>query len=158
MSDGWPWRTPVRAALASGVAPYDPLLQDLSQAYAGPSAQHWLGADQLGRDILSRLLYGGRTSLLVTAQAVIVYVVMGVLLGVLAGYLGGRVDRGLMRFADLLQAMPAVIILLVVLAIFSHNETAAMVTLGFLASRAWRGLSASRHRRYGPRRSSPRHR
>lgn len=134
VSAGWLAVVILGAIFAPWVAPYDPLLQDLSQAYAGPSAHHWLGADQLGRDILSRLLYGGRISLLVTAQAVVVYVVVGVLMGVLAGYLGGWVDRALMRFADLLQAMPAVIILLVVLAIFSHNETAAMATLGFLAS------------------------
>ena len=122
------------SVFAGWVAPYDPLAQDLSQAYAGPSRTHWLGADQLGRDLLSRILYGGRTSLLVTAEALVVYIVIGVLIGVTAGYLGGWVDRFLMRLADLLQSMPSVIILLVVLAIFSHNETAAMVTLGLLAS------------------------
>lgn len=116
------------------IAPFGPLDQDLSQAYTSPSGTHWLGADQLGRDILSRLLYGGRISLLVTAEAVAVYVIVGVLIGLTAGYLGGWVDRALMRFADLLQSMPAVIILLVVLAIFSHNEAAAMLTLGVLAS------------------------
>ena len=120
--------------LASWVAPYDPLTQDLGQAYAGPSGAHWLGADQLGRDILSRLLHGGRTSLSVTAIAVVVYLVLGVLLGVVAGYLGGWADRALMRIADLFQAMPAIIVLLVVLGIYSHNEIAAMIALGALAS------------------------
>lgn len=134
ISVGWMAVVILGSAFASVVAPRDPLAQDLSHVYAGPSGTHWLGTDQLGRDILSRLLYGGRTSLFVTAEAVVVYVILGVLIGLSAGYIGGWVDRALMRFADLLQSMPAVVILLVVLAIFSHNESAAMVTLGVLAS------------------------
>ena len=122
------------SVFASVVSSYDPLFQDLTVPYGGPTRNHLLGTDELGRDLLSRILHGGQTSLLVTAEAVAVYVVLGVAIGLSAGYVGGWVDRVLMRITDLLQSMPAVVILLVVLAIFSHNETAAMVTLGLLAS------------------------
>lgn len=119
---------------ASAVAPYGPLEQDLVATYSGPSASHWLGADQLGRDILSRILHGGQVSLPAVLEAVAVFVAMGLGLGLLAGYAGGATERLVMRVCDMLMSIPIVVILLVVLAVFSRNETAAMITFGFLAS------------------------
>lgn len=120
--------------LAQLIAPYGPNAQDLLNTYTGPTRDHLLGTDELGRDMLSRLLYGGRVSLLGVAVAVSVLLVLGVTTGVIAGYIGGWLERGLSWFADLVLALPAIIILLVVLTIFGRDETSAMVALGILAS------------------------
>ncbi len=116
------------------LAPYGPLEQDLLNAYAKPSAEHLLGTDQLGRDLLSRILYGGRVTLLGMVQAVAVCTVLGLMLGLLAGTLGGWVELAVMRICDVLFAVPSLVILLVILAIFGQNETAAMVTFGVIMS------------------------
>jgi peptide/nickel transport system permease protein len=116
------------------LAPTGPLEQDLLHIYATPSADHLLGTDQLGRDILSRLLYGGRVTLLGVLQAVTVCTLLGMLLGLSAGTLGGWVELAVMRLCDVLLAVPGLVILLVVLAIFGQNESAAMVTLGIIMS------------------------
>ncbi|MFI0404318.1 dipeptide/oligopeptide/nickel ABC transporter permease/ATP-binding protein [Actinomadura sp. 3N508] len=134
LTAGWLVLIVLACALAGLVAPYDPQEQDLTAVYSGPTPDHWLGTDQLGRDLLSRILHGGRVSLLVVAEAVAVYAVLGMLFGLVAGYGQGVVDRIVMRFCDLLLSVPSVVILLAILAIFSHNESAAMVTLGFLSS------------------------
>jgi peptide/nickel transport system permease protein len=130
------WLTLVLLAAigASWIAPSNPDAQNLAQSFSGPSAHHWLGTDELGRDVLSRVIYGGRVSLLSCAEAVVAYVVIGVLFGLLAGYLGGRVDRFIMRCSDLLLSLPAVVIVVVVLAIFTHNENIAMTVFGLLAA------------------------
>ncbi|WP_417215721.1 ATP-binding cassette domain-containing protein [Arthrobacter sp.] len=123
------------AVICAGIlAPYDPLAQNLPSALSGPSAQHLLGTDSLGRDILSRLLYGGQPALLGVAIALIVFVVCGVALGSVAGYLGGWVDKCVGIIVDMFMALPNMIIILAVLAVFSQSQTAAMVTLGVLAS------------------------
>ena len=125
-------------ALACGaaalIAPYDALEQDLSAVNQGPSSDHLLGTDALGRDVLSRMLYGGQVTLIGALTAVLVFALIGVTVGVVAGSTGGRLDGFVMRVTDLVQAMPGLVVLLVVLAIFGSNETAAMVTLGVLAS------------------------
>ncbi|MBU2664102.1 dipeptide/oligopeptide/nickel ABC transporter permease/ATP-binding protein [Actinoplanes bogorensis] len=130
---------------ASLVAPYDPYAQDLANILSGPSGTHWLGTDALGRDVLSRILYGGRVTLFGTLQAVVTYVVIGVSIGLIAGTIGGIVDSILMRVADVIQSIPALITLLVVLAVFGRSETAAMVSFGIFASaglmRVVRGVS-----------------
>lgn len=114
------------------IAPYGPDAQDLLHTYSGPTGQHLLGTDVLGRDILSRLLYGGRVSLLGVVEAVSVMLVLGVAAGATAGYVGGWFERLVVWLGDLALALPGIIILLVVLAVFGRNETAAMVTLGIL--------------------------
>jgi peptide/nickel transport system permease protein len=95
---------------------------------------HLLGADQLGRDIFSRILHGGRVSLLSVVVAVAAFVSVGVTFGLIAGYLGGWVDRALMRICDVMMAIPIVITVLIVLAIFGRNPSAAMLAFGLLAS------------------------
>ncbi|MFF3380624.1 dipeptide/oligopeptide/nickel ABC transporter permease/ATP-binding protein [Streptomyces sp. NPDC002680] len=111
-----------------------PLHQDLLNTYAMPSVDHLLGTDQLGRDILSRVLYGGRVTLLGIVQAATVCTAIGMVLGVSAGTLGGWAEVLVMRLSDLLMAVPGLVILLVVLSIFGQNESAAMVTLGVILS------------------------
>jgi peptide/nickel transport system permease protein len=116
------------------LAPYPPLAQDLLGANAGPSAAHPLGTDGLGRDVLSRLLYGGQPALGGVAVAVAVFAVVGMLLGILSGYLGGWVDRVIVAVLDVMLSVPAIILMLAVLAIFNSDVFAAMVVLGLFAS------------------------
>jgi peptide/nickel transport system permease protein len=124
----------VCAIFAPLIAPYSPSAQDLFHVLAKPSGSHLLGTDELGRDVLSRIIYGGRDSLAGVAIAVLVAIGVGVPLGLLAGYLGGAVDTIIARLTDIVLSIPVMIILLVVLSIFSDNEPAAMVTLGFLGA------------------------
>lgn len=119
-------------AMASFVAPYGPLEQDLSAANQLPSAAHWLGTDTLGRDIFSRLLHGGQVTLVGTLIATAVFTLLGVPLGMLAGYRRGWIDTILSRTVEILFAVPVIVILLVVLSVFSTNIAAAMITLGIL--------------------------
>ncbi|MDW5595443.1 dipeptide/oligopeptide/nickel ABC transporter permease/ATP-binding protein [Conexibacter stalactiti] len=122
--------------LAPLIAPYDPKEQDLAAVLSGPTGDHLLGTDTLGRDVLSRLLHGGQRSLLSVLEGLAVVLAIGVPLGLLGGYLGGRSDRLLSRVAELLMAIPAIILVLVVLAVLPHNEDAAMVTFGVLGAPA----------------------
>ncbi len=122
----------VAAAAASVVAPNDPEQQDLSHVLTGPSGLHWLGTDRLGRDVVSRLLFGARVTLLDVAVATVVFLALGVPLGVIAGYRGGWLDRVVVRFADLLLAVPGIVVLLMVVAVFPGNDIATMVALGVI--------------------------
>ncbi|MDX2938808.1 dipeptide/oligopeptide/nickel ABC transporter permease/ATP-binding protein [Streptomyces ipomoeae] len=141
------WRRPLTAAalvvvlavtlaviLAPLLAPHPPLAQDLLHARGGPSASHPLGTDDLGRDVLSRLLHGGRPALLGVAVAVSIYMVLGMSLGILAGYLRGWTDRVIVAVMDVMLSVPVVILMLAVLAIFGQSNIAAMFTLGVLSS------------------------
>jgi peptide/nickel transport system permease protein len=98
------------ALLAPVIAPYPPLRQNLAQDLIGYSSDHPLGTDKLGRDILSRVLYGGRISLLVGAATVTLSLVIGLLVGSLAGYYGGWIDQLLMRLVDILLAFPGILL------------------------------------------------
>ncbi len=98
------------ALLAPWLAPYDPLYQNISDSMAPPSAQHWMGADKLGRDTLSRLLYGARISLVTGLGVVVLASVTGTLVGAFAGYAGKWWDEGLMRVTDIFFAFPSLIL------------------------------------------------
>ncbi|KAA1052510.1 ABC transporter, permease protein 2 (cluster 5, nickel/peptides/opines) [Azospirillum argentinense] len=100
------------AVLAPLLAPYDPYAQDLSQRLLPPSAAHWLGTDAFGRDILSRILYGSRLTLMIVALVAVTAPVAGLLIGTVAGYLGGWVDAVLMRVTDIFLAFPKLILAL----------------------------------------------
>jgi peptide/nickel transport system permease protein len=100
----------ITALLAPMLAPYDPLAQSVLQANKPPSWAHWIGTDKFGRDILSRIIHGARTSLLVGISAPVVAGVSGTLLGVAAGYFGGWIDRVIGRFIDILLAFPALLL------------------------------------------------
>jgi peptide/nickel transport system permease protein len=120
--------------LASVLAPYDPEQQDLNLVLSGPTADHWLGTDALGRDVLSRLLFGIQPSLVNSLIAVAVFLALGVPLGILAGYRGGWPDSVISRVAELALSIPPIIIVLVALVVFTGSPTAAMVTLGVLGA------------------------
>jgi oligopeptide/dipeptide ABC transporter ATP-binding protein len=120
------------ALIVPRVVSVDPAAQDLGHALSGPSAAHWLGTDRLGRDVLARLLVSTPGTLVDVVDAVVVFTVLGVGLGVLAGFLGRWPDRTISRFGDLVLALPGIIVLLMVLAVFPGNDFAAMVALGVL--------------------------
>jgi peptide/nickel transport system permease protein len=100
-------------ALADVVAPYDPNTQDLQSVLQSPSADHWFGTDQLGRDVFSRVLHGGRVSVLVGLTVAISSGLVGGIVGSLAGYFGGWLDALLMRITDLFLSMPVLVVLIV---------------------------------------------
>lgn len=130
-------------AVVVGVAVLSPVLLpeiayqqagDLLLVGKGPSAEHWLGTDTLGRDVLDRLLVGTRVTMLGVLEAVIVLLVLGVPLGLLAGYFRGRLDRVVMWLGDALLSLPGIIVVLVTLSIFRNSMLAAMTTFGILVS------------------------
>ena len=122
----------VVAVLAPLFAPYDPIAQgDLTtQAYLGPSWEHWLGTDQFGRDMLSRVIYGARISLTIGFVAVALAIVVGSLLGAVAGYLGGAIDSVIMRFTDMVMAFPRLVLLILIIAVFQPSVTLIILVLG----------------------------
>jgi peptide/nickel transport system permease protein len=122
----------VGAAAADLVAPDNPGYQDLAHVLARPSGEHWLGTDKLGRDVLSRLLFGARVTLLDVMIATAVFLLIGVPLGMAAGYRGGWLDQIVVRLADLLLAVPAIIVLLMVVAIYPGSDIATMIAPGVI--------------------------
>ncbi|WP_290060316.1 dipeptide/oligopeptide/nickel ABC transporter permease/ATP-binding protein [Amycolatopsis solani] len=122
------------SVLAPVLAPYDPGATDLDQVLAGPGRAHPLGTDALGRDVLTRLMYGGQISLLHAAIVVATVVGVGVTSGVLAGYLDGWFDRAFTWVVDVLLAIPVLMTLLVVLAVVGEHQTVVMIALGILVS------------------------
>ena len=111
----------------------DPAAQDVARRLEGPSTDHWLGTDHLGRDLLARLTVGARIALGVAVPAVVSALVIGLALGLAAGYLGGRVDRLVIVVTDALQAFPAVILALAFLALLgpSLNNVVFVIAIGF---------------------------
>jgi len=109
------------ALTATLIAPYDPLTVDFGAMLARPSAQHWLGTDAFGRDVLSRLLYGSRTALLVGFGAAFFGATAGAILGVGSAYFGGRVDLYLQRLMDIFISFPLIILALAMVAILGNN-------------------------------------
>jgi peptide/nickel transport system permease protein len=121
-------------AAAPLIAPDNPGTQDLANVLSGPTAHHLLGTDTLGRDVLSRLQFGGRRSLLSVAEGLAVVLALGVPLGLTAGYRGGWADRALSRGSEMVMAIPPIIFILVVLAVVPGNENAAMLVFGLLGA------------------------
>ncbi len=102
------------AVIGPAIAPYDFLQQDILNTLKGPTVEHPLGTDQLGRDILSRLLYGARTAALVAFSTTIISVIIGILIGTFAGLRGGRADQALMWVSDLVQAIPGLLLVMMI--------------------------------------------
>jgi len=115
---------------ASVLAPYDYAHQDLSNLMTGPTAIHWLGTDQLGRDLLSRLMFGSRIALETAVPAVGIALVNGILLGLLSGYLGGAADDVIVVLLDAIKAFPAVILALAILALLGASLTNEVIVIG----------------------------
>lgn len=103
------------------IAPYDPLANDYSAAVQAPSAMHWLGTDSFGRDIFSRVLYGGRTALLIGVTASFIGCTIGALLGIGSAYFGGWTDMILERFMEILLAIPITVLALVLVSTLGRN-------------------------------------
>ncbi len=116
--------------LTPWIAPHAFETQDLSLTMAPPSAQYLLGTDNLGRDLFTRLLYGGRVSILVGILASLVSVMIGVLYGAIAGFLGGRVDNWMMRAVDVLYALPYIFLVIILMVYFGRNFILLFVALG----------------------------
>ena len=110
--------------------PYDPLRLDLLARLKPPSAAHWLGTDEFGRDVLSRLMIGARTSLWISLLSVSVAVVAGTLIGLLAGYMRGWTDRLLMMINDALLAFPGILMALGIMAIIGASQYGIVLALG----------------------------
>jgi peptide/nickel transport system permease protein len=119
----------VLAVFAPLVAPFDPTAQD-GESLLGPSGTHLLGTDQLGRDILSRLIYGARASLIAAVGAAAVGAGIGVPLGLLAGYLGRWVDAIAMRLVDLLLAVPGILLALVMIVVLGPGRLNLVLAIG----------------------------
>ena len=109
------------ALLAPWLAPYDPIATDVDIALRPPSATHWFGTDQLGRDILSRLLFGARLDLAIAVSAVILSFAIGAVIGSFCGYLGGRLDRVVGRFVDVLMAFPLFVLAMALVAALGNR-------------------------------------
>jgi len=120
------------------IAPYDPLDQDLAQSLQGPSWAHWFGTDSFGRDILSRVLYGARISLLVGIVSQGIAFSLGVAMGLVSGYYGGKVDALIMRLADVTLAFPTLLLLIAITAAFQPSLTVVFVAIGVVG---WAGLA-----------------
>ena len=114
------------------IAPYGYAEQDRVLGAAGPTADHWLGTDELGRDLLTRILFGGRISLLVGFTATAVSLIIGVFYGAISGFVGGRVDTIMMRIVDILYAMPFMIMVIILMVFFGRNFILLFLAIGFV--------------------------
>ncbi|MFC0865835.1 ABC transporter permease [Sphaerimonospora cavernae] len=141
------------AVLAPAIAPYDPDVQDVLQRLRPPSAEHLLGTDDYGRDVLSRLIYSARVSLQAAAQAAAVALVIGLPPGVAAGYRGGWLDTALTRIMDALMSAPSLVLAITIVAVLGPGITNAMLAIGvIMAPRFFRVARAAtmdvRHETY----------
>jgi len=118
------------AVAGPAVLPLDPYSTDPLVGLQGASAAHVLGTDELGRDVLSRLIYGARVSLLVGLLSMGVAIVTGSIFGALAGYFGGAADAWLMRFTDAMMALPTFFLILAILAVFGGGPVVVMLVIG----------------------------
>ena len=112
------------------LSPWDANTQDLFLGATGPTAQHWFATDTLGRDLMVRVMYGGRISLLVGLVATLVALSIGVVYGATAGYVGGRTDSAMMRFVDLLYALPFTIFVILLMVAFGRSLWLMFVAIG----------------------------
>lgn len=124
--------------LAPVIAPYDPNYIDVKAILLEPSMQHWMGTDGLGRDVLSRMLYGGRISLLVGLVAVGISTAIGILLGALAGFYRGWVDTVIMRMVDVMLSIPSFFLILAVIAFLTPSIINIMIVIGLTS---WMGVT-----------------
>jgi len=119
--------------LAPMLAPYDPYRSDLEGSLAGPSAAHWLGTDELGRDIFSRVLYGARLSMVIGTISVGIGVALGVPVGLFAGYFGGKFDLLSQRVIDVLLGFPGIILAIVLVTVLGVGLINVMIAVGIVS-------------------------
>src|SRR5215212_6670601 len=118
------------AVFAPYLAPYGPLQQNLPEKFDGPSLAHPFGQDELGRDILSRVIYGARISLTAGLAAVAIATSAGTLIGVVAGYFGSYTDSGLMRLMDVILAFPSILLAIIIVSVLGPSLVNAMLAVG----------------------------
>ncbi|WP_053367665.1 ABC transporter permease [Bacillus sp. FJAT-27245] len=121
------------AILAPIIAPYDPLKMNIVNKLQGPSAEHWLGTDDKGRDILSRLLWGSRISLTVGILSTLLGATVGIVLGIVSGYYGRWIDSLIMRFCDVLLAFPGILLALAIVSVLGASTTNVIIAVAFFA-------------------------
>jgi peptide/nickel transport system permease protein len=122
------------ALLAPGISPYDPLATSWTAIRKAPSAAHWFGSDEIGRDVLSRVVWGTRASLLAGVVSVSISLAFGVPIGLLAGYVGGWVDALISRMTDAMLACPFLILAIAFAAFLGPSLTNAMIAIGISAT------------------------
>ena len=122
------------AAIFAGViSPYGPYDAELSQVKAGPSAQHWFGCDENGRDILTRILYGARISLSVGFISVLISTVIGSIIGLSSAYYGGAVDAILSRFMEMIQSFPSILLAIIFMSVFGRGIENAVIAIAIVS-------------------------
>ncbi len=126
------------AMLAPWISPYDPNAFDVKAILLEPSMTHWMGTDGLGRDVLSRMLHGGRISLLVGLVAVGISTAIGIVLGAIAGYYRGWVDTLIMRLVDIMLSIPSFFLILAVIAFLTPSIINIMIVIGLTS---WMGVT-----------------
>jgi peptide/nickel transport system permease protein len=119
------------ALLAPYLAPYNPLKQNLLLISQGPSAKHWLGCDQVGRDIFSRIIYGTAVTFKIALTSVLMGLFLGTAIGALGGYYGGKVDAGVVFLADILLAFPGLLLAIAIVAAVGTGLGAVIIATGF---------------------------
>lgn len=122
----------VIAVFAPWIAPYDPLEQNLRNTLQGPSWSHWLGTDETGRDVMSRMIYGSRVSMLAAVQAVALAIALGVPPGLIAGFFGGWVDTIISRITDTVMSFPPLLLAIAIVGVFGPNLRNAMIAVGVI--------------------------
>jgi len=131
-------------ALVPGLlAPFDPLAKNLDQRLLSPSGTNWLGTDDLGRDILSRIIYGAQISFQYGMLAVVIAMLIGSTIGVIAGYFGGKIDEILMRGIDVVLAFPSILLAILIVAILGPKLENAMIAIGIVNAPAYARLLRS---------------
>ncbi len=120
----------ILAIIAPWVTPYDPVQQNLVASLQTPSAEHWLGTDQLGRDVFTRILYGTRISLLIGVAAVAFGMIIGVPLGVVSGYYGRSTDMIIQRLADIMFSFPSILLALALVAVLGVGLQNVIIAVG----------------------------
>lgn len=128
----------ILSILTPWLAPYDPAAIDLFNIQAPPSPEHWMGTDDLGRDTLTRLLYGSRVTLVVALSATTIGVLVGVVLGGISGYYGGFVDTLIMRFIDVMLSFPTLFLLIILSAYVKATILGIVAIIGFTS---WMGIA-----------------
>ena len=128
----------VLSSLLAFLSPYDPDEMDVMQKMAAPSAEHWFGTDELGRDSFTRALYGGRVSLAVGFAAMVVSVIIGTAVGSISGYVGGKVDVVLMRIVDIFQSVPSLLMIIVFFSFVPNNMLTLVIMLALFS---WSGVA-----------------
>lgn len=123
----------IAAIFASQIAPHDPNFQDYASAMQSPNGSHWLGTDNFGRDILSRIIYGGQISLRIGLFGTLIGASIGSLLGAFAGFFGGWIDSLIMRLLDIQMAFPGILLAIIVIAILGDSEINVILAIGIFS-------------------------